>query len=122
LISSIDIHIGDGSFTEAVEKDCRAPEAASPKESFLYVGEFLQDFFPRSSFESFCNISWSFCSCVDGDMDMVLIESDFSEDPSMLFTDLSKNLFATFLQLRKVKYVVTVFGFEAQVQYISSDA
>jgi hypothetical protein len=55
-------------------------------------------------------------------MDMVLIESDFSEDPSMLFTDLSENLFATFLQLRKVKYVVTVFGFEAQVQYISSDA
>jgi hypothetical protein len=44
---------------------------------------------------------------------MVLIKSDLSEDPSMLFTDLSKNLFAAFLQLRKVNDVVTVFGLEA---------
>jgi hypothetical protein len=79
------------------------------------VRELAEKFSPRSSFESFSNISWSFSSCVDGDMDMVLIESDFSEDPSMFFADLSENLFAAFLQLRKVKYVVTVFGFEAQV-------
>jgi hypothetical protein len=77
------------------------------------VGKLLQKFFPRSSFESFCNILRSFGSRIDGDMDMVLIKSNFSEDPSMLFANLSENLFATFLYVRKVKYVVAVFGLEA---------
>ena len=92
-----------------------------PQKSSLYVGELLQMFFPCSSFQCFCNIFWSLGSRVDGDMDMVLIKSNFSEDPLMLFANLYENLFATFLHVRKVKYVVTVFGLEAQVQYISSD-
>ena len=121
LVSRVSIHIGNGSFAEAVEIDGRAPEPASPEIGFFYLGEFAENFLSRGSFESFCYIFWSIGSSINGEVNMVLVESNFSEDPSMFFTDFSENLFAAFLQLRKVKDVVTVFGFEAQVQNISSD-
>jgi hypothetical protein len=113
LVSGVCIHVGDGSFAEAVEIDGRAPKSASLKVSFLYIGEFAQNFFPGSSFECFCDIFWSVGSCINGDVYMVLVESNLSEDPSMLFTHFSKNFFTTSLDIRKVKDVVTVFGLEA---------
>jgi hypothetical protein len=44
---------------------------------------------------------------------MVLVESNLSENPSMLFADFLEKLFTPPLDIRKVKDVLTVFGFEA---------
>jgi len=76
-------------------------------------GNSFRSFFPEVPLRAFATSSGPLGSRVDGDIDMVLIKSNFSEDPSMLFANLLEDLFATFLHVQKVKYVVAVFGLEA---------
>jgi hypothetical protein len=92
-----------------------------PEGPFLYVREFAEDFFPGGFFECFCDIFWSVGSCINSDVYMVLVESNLPENPSMCFADLSEQFFTTSLDIRKVKDVVTVFGFEAEMEDISSN-
>jgi len=113
LVPYICIHICDGSFAEVIKKDGWAPESTSLEVYFLYVWEFLEKFSPGNSFEFFSYVFWFVSSCINGDVYMVLVESNLPQDPTILFTDFAEKLFTTSLNFRKVKDVVKIFGFEA---------
>ena len=113
LIPCIVIHLYNRSLTKTIKVNHRTPQSTSPEIFFLQIRELLQKLSTWSTFECFCNILRSLGSRVVGAMDMILIKSNFTEGPSMLFSNLLEDLFATFLHVRKVKYVVAAFGLEA---------